>query len=356
MSTRHVSGALAVATGLALTLWLCSCAFTSDLSGSIAGRVMIAGSSTPIPGALVECEGIISASGSDGYYSIGGIRPGDRVVSATASGYEAYSSDVNVGESTDLDIYMAVGAARVFGHVRHATLGPLEGAIVQIGTRIVVTDSLGFYECANLQQINYLMTVAKPGYRSSSRNVRPTSEDYQVDVSVKKLATETLWSAADAGVYENSPDANYGDDTGLSLFNNEYFHERFYIRFPIVGIEDTAEPSVAALRMYNTWDESGEDPITILVASLIESWDELEVTWLDSLQTTGGANAQATHEDAWYEVDVGSYFSEWLVDDGENFGLLIDIPMEPGTGRLVFASREHEVEAERPHVVLNYAW
>ena len=358
MSAKRVSRTLAVATGLALVLSLYSCAFTSDLSGSLVGKVMVAGSSIPIPGAIVECEGVAAISAADGAYSIEGIPPGDRVVFSSAGGYAGYSEVVTVEESTLHDIYMAVfiGPARLFGYVSHATLGPLEGAAVQIGDMVVVTDSLGYYEYPNLQQISYFMTVTKEGYRSFSQHVRPTSEDFQFDVSVKKLATATLWSIADAGVREGSPDENYGDDPELRLFYNEFYHERFYISFSLNGIEDTAEPSAATLRLYNTWEESGEEPRAILAASLIEPWYELVVTWAETLQTTGGTTAQSTYEDRWYEVDVGIYFSDWLTGGEENLGLLVDTLMDEVAGRFTFASREHEEEDKRAHVVLNYAW
>ena len=358
MSAMRVSRTLAVATGLALALSLYSCAFTSDLSGSLVGKVMVAGSSIPIPGVVVECEGVAAVSAADGAYSLEGIPPGDRVVFASAGGYAGYSEVVAVEELTLHDIYMAVfiGPARLFGYVSHATLGPLEGAAVQIGDMVVVTDSLGYYEYPNLQQISYFMTVTKEGYRSFSQHVRPTSEDFQFDVIVKKLATATLWSIADAKVHKSSPDTNFGDEPGLNLFNNEIFHERFYIRFSLVGIEETAEPSTATLRLYNTWEESSEEPRTILVGSLIESWHELVVTWTDSPQTTGASIVHSTYEDRWYEIAVGTFFSDWLTGGEENFGLIVDTSVDHVAGRFIFASREHEEEDKRAHVVLNYAW
>ena len=62
MAAMRVSRTVAVATGLALALSLYSCTVTTDLSGAIVGKVMVAGSSTPIPGAVVECEGLAAVS------------------------------------------------------------------------------------------------------------------------------------------------------------------------------------------------------------------------------------------------------------------------------------------------------
>jgi len=357
MYSMRVSRVLAVASGLALALSLYSCAFTTDLSGSVVGKVMVAGSSVPIPGVFVECEGVAAVSATDGSYSLEGIPPGDRVVYASASGYNGYAEVVTIEDSTLHDIYMSVyiGPARLFGYVSHATLGPLEGASVQIGDLIVVTDTLGYYEYPNLEQVSYLMTVTKEGYRFVSLNVRPTSEDYQFDVDVKKLATVTLWSMADAGVMEHDPDTNYGGNPELRFFNDEIRHERFFIRFPLDGLEETAEPSTATLRLYNTWPETSDEHRATLVGRPTESWLENVVTWANS-PLTGAAIAHSTYEDRWYEVSVGTYFSDWLVYGWENFGLLVDTPVDHVADRLVFASREHAEEDKRAHVILDYAW
>ena len=86
MSATRVYRILALATGLALLASLCSCAITSsDLSGSLIGRVLDFGTGFPIAGAVVECQGEISVSAADGAYSIAGIPTGDRVVSAAGN-------------------------------------------------------------------------------------------------------------------------------------------------------------------------------------------------------------------------------------------------------------------------------
>ena len=357
MSSIRVSRILAVVSGLAFALSLYSCAFTSDLSGSVVGKVMIAGSSTVLPGVFVECEGVAAVSTTDGSYSLEGIRPGDRVVYASAAGYDGYAEVVTIEELTVHDVYMGVyiGPARLFGYVSHATLGPLEGASVRIGDLIVVTDSLGYYEYPNLEQVSYLMTVTKEGYRLFSQNVRPDEENYQFDVNVKKLATATLWPMADAGVMEQDPDTNYGSEPELRLFNDQIRQERFFIRFPLDGLEETAEPSTAILRLYNTWPETNDEHRATLVGRPTGSWHEHVVTWTNSPHT-GATIAHSTYEDRWYEVSVGTYFRDWLVYDRENFGLLVDTPIDHVADRLVFASREHAEEDKRPHVILDYAW
>ncbi len=359
MSAMRVARTLALATGLALALLLYSCAFMSDLSGSLVGKVMVIGSSTPIDGVLVECEGVFDVSAADGAYSLEGIPPGERVVLASAAEYDDYSAVVRIEETTVYDVYMTayVGPARLFGYVRHAALDvPIEGANVQIGIMNVVTDALGYYEYPNLQQISYDMTVTKDGYRPSSQSVHPTSENFQFDVNVKKLATATLWPNADASVYQSSPEDNSGNTTRLDLFDNGFIRERFYIRFSLDSIEETAEPSSALLRLYHTEEEGDEASRTLVVGRVLYPWSESNVTWNNGPQTTGESSVQGEYDLRWYEAEVGSYFSDWLSYGEANQGLLVDTPEQHGAGRFIFASKEYWEEDKRPHVVLHYAW
>jgi hypothetical protein len=358
MSLTRAQRALVVTTGLALVLTLYSCAFTTDLSGTLVGKVREAGTTIPISGAVVECEGIIAVSEVDGSYSMEGIPPGDRVVYASAGGYANYSQIVGVQDGTYHDILMDVyiGPASLSGYVTHSVLGPLEGALVTIGDIETTTDELGYYEFPDLQQVSYYMTISKEGYRSYARNLTPSGMGYQLDVALLKLAQVTLWSEADATVMESHPGMNFGLEPDLYFFNNELFHERFYILFMTDQIEATAVPTSAVLKLYNVWATGEEQHRITLVGAAIEPWLEQEVTWNDSVATTGESSVPYSYESPWYEIDLTDHFHDWLMEGQENYGLLIDTPVDHAANRFVFASREHTVEAERPHVILDYAW
>ena len=359
MSRTRVYRVVAIATGLALALSLYSCALTStDLSGGLVGRVFRAGVSTPLSGAVVECEGVLAVSAVDGTYSLSGIPPGDRVVLASLLGYDDYSQIVGIDGATLHDVYLNpyVGPAELSGHVNHTVLGPIEGASVIIGDLTVITDSLGFYEYPDLAQETYSMVVTKDGFRSLSQDVHLTDEINVLDIGLKKLAQATVWSVADASILMGSPGMNFGDEPDLYLHNNQIVHERFYIRFDVTGIEPTAESSSAKLRLYDIWDIGEEDLRVMLVARPLWAWDESAITWANAPQTTGASVAGSTFEDRWYEVDVTTYFNDWLGGHADNFGLLVDSQTDHSAPRFVFASREYAETDKWPHVVLEYAW
>jgi hypothetical protein len=356
---KATTGLRAVVLGGALALLsvLTSCAMSSDLSGSIAGQVLSADTGQPIPDARVECDGEATLSDGLGYYSLDGIQPGDRMVTASSAGYVEYSQVVTIGESTQHDILMEtfIGQARLYGYVTHSVFGPIEDATVQLGDLSVQTDAAGFYDYPSVQQITYHMTVTKDSFRTFSANVNVTSEDFRYDVGMKKLATVTLEPVADARIDEDQPEQSFGADTELWLFFNSLFHHRFYISFPL-DIEDTAEAVDATLRLYNVSEFGEGEARTIQVARVLTAWDEGSVTWNTPVYTTGASTMPSAYEPRWYEIDVTTFFRDWLTGGYENQGLLVDTAQEQGATRFYFASREHPTEDYRPHVVLEYAW
>jgi len=358
MLRTRVIWALAATTGLAFACLLTSCALTSDRSGTLVGTVRRADTAAAIPGAIVECAGLLAITDTSGDYEIEGISPGERVVSATANGFVDYSRVVDVGEATVHDIVMQiyVPPARIFGYVIHSTHGALGGATVIVGDLSTTTDAQGYYEFPNALQTQYQLTVIKDGYRTYTRQITPNASDFQFDVNLKYLASVTLSPVADANVFSQSPDANAGNSSFLRLFDNGAAKEAFFIRFDLEGIEETAEPVLATLRLYHTEDMGSEAGRTAMAARALSPWQELHITWLNAPSTTGASTAPSTYEDNWFEVVVTPYFTDWLVYGSTNNGLYVDTPSDHSTGRFYFASREYFVADVRPHVVLDYAW
>jgi hypothetical protein len=249
-----------------------------------------------------------------------------------------------------------LGDARLYGYVTHSILGPIEGATVTLGDSSVTTDSLGYYEYASVQEIAYDMTVTKDGFRFFSAVVHVTGDDFRYDVGLKKLETMVLSCVADAWCDASMPDVNYGNDTELRLFFNNLHHYNLYLRFPF-ELEETAEAVDAVLRLYNVWEEGEAEGRTILAARVITAWSESSITWNYMIEgTTGGQVAASSYVPRWYEIDVTSVFREWLSGGEPNYGLQVDTTQQPSASRFYFASREHENDAYRPTVTLEYAW
>jgi hypothetical protein len=358
--SRHATAlrVVTVALTLAAGLLASSCELTSnDLSGSLSGTVRRAGSVQVITSAIVECEGETAVSDNSGYYRMDGLPQGDAIVYASAAGYQSYSNVVNITENSTHDINMEVyvGTARLYGYVTHASLGPIEGATVTLGDLEVITDADGFYEYENILQLEYKFTITKDGYRDyTDHSLFVASEDFNHDVELKKLATITLMGVADAGLNARNVGQNTGDEPELDLYHDYAGHWAMVSAFWL-DIEDSAEPVSAALKLYNVAVEGGTTR-SLQVARILDPWVEMDVTWQDSLGTTGPATATQSYESRWYTVDVTSYMRDWLVYGDTNYGLWIDSPLDNDASRLLIAAREYADDTKRPRIELEYAW
>ena len=349
--------AIGTALALACIVLIPACDLSPDLSGSLEGHVLVQGTSQIIGHAVVQCYGMSTHSDDSGRYALDGIPSGHEIVAASAPGYDDYAMLVSIQGPTVYDIEMSptVLRAHLFGTVGHDIDGPVEGALVELGGFEVLTDSTGFYEYDDVPYATYQLNVTKSGYRDYSGPVHVNADECQCDVSIKKLASVTVYTDADTDMYEQLIEMNYGAETGLDLHYDESFHWKFVVSFPL-DLPESAEPMTATLRLYNIWMDGDADPRTILVARLLEPWDEMEVAWIDTLDSTGGATAEATYTPRWYEIDVREYVADWTVGGCENYGLEIDTLCDPDARRFSFASREYEEEDKRAHVVVEYAW
>ena len=350
--------ALIALTLLTAVLSVAGCTLTSEETGTVYGYVTVAGTSTPLAGAIVTVSGEWTESGSDGFYELEGVRAGERLITAELGGFFDYSDIVDVDGLTRHDIGMSVfvGTGDVSGVVEHATLGPIEGAVVSLYGRVDTTDAQGAYSFSGIPQLEWQMIVTADGYRTFSGPLNVNDDDVVYDVELKKLKSIEVVSYADAYVSLTQPSMNYGTQDNLNLFNNGVLHWRFYIAFPI-DVEPTADVLTATVRPYNTDPEGAtSEERQILVARIAQNWAENTVTWSDSLGTSGSAIAEAAYDSLWYEVDVTDYVDDWVDGLYDNLGVEIDTSEDPTASQFIFASREYAEEDKRPVLLLDYAW
>lgn len=343
---------------LTVGLALGGCALTSEETGTVYGYVRLAGTATPLAGAIVTISGDWTQSESDGYYELSGVRQGERIVRAELSGYDLYQGFADVEEYTrhDIDMTVYVGTAQVSGTVEHASLGPVEGAVVTLYGKTDTTDAEGAYSFGGIPQTQWDLEVTADGYRSFTAPL-PINDDVVVyDVELKKLKSAEFGALADAYVSETQPTANYGTGPNINLFDNGFLHWRFFIYFDI-DIEPTADVVSATMRLYNTADGAGQaEERPILVARVAEDWFEAEVAWEDSTLTTGASIASGEYEAPWYAIDISDFVADWIEDGYPNQGILVDTSEDPTASRFEFASREYAEADKRPVLVLDYAW
>ncbi|MBD3368098.1 MAG: DNRLRE domain-containing protein [Candidatus Eisenbacteria bacterium] len=334
------------------------CALTSDETGTIYGYVRVAGTSTPLSGAIVSVSGEWTTSESDGFYELEGVPTGERMVRAELAGFFDYTEIVDIEGLTQHDIGMSVfvGTGDVSGVVSHATLGAIEGAVVSLYGRLDTTDAQGAYSFSGIPQLEWDVVVTAEGYRTFSGPLHVNDDEVVYDVALKKLESAEFIASADTYVSLTQSNINHGSLGNLNLFNNGVIHWKLYIYFP-VDVEPTADAISATVHLYNTASGGATaEERTILVGRITEFWGENSVTWDDSLATSGAAIAEASYDSLWYEIDITDYVDDWISGLYSNQGVEIDTSEDPTASQFIFASREYAEEDKRPMLVLDYAW
>jgi hypothetical protein len=321
------------------------------------GHVYSAATGLAVAGAWVEAGDAVTSTDALGYYALEGLSSGWRSVRVSAAGFEDYSAGVEIDGATTHDIYMTVTikVTDVSGVVDHVADGPLEGARVELGGYETLTDTSGHYELRNIPEGTQAFVVEKSGYRGASGTIHVHGDEQELDFTLKKYASVTLPCFADAGVREHMPFDTFGADTTLILFYNTSFHHKFYVFFPM-DLPPSAVAEEAQLRLFNTWTGGGGEGRPVLVGHVLEGWDEMAVTWNDSLQTGVSSEAQSSYVQPWFEIDVTTYVHDWLTGVEDNNGVQIDTEEGDSYGFFAFASREHPTEDRRPRLILDYAW
>jgi uncharacterized membrane protein len=153
---------------------------TPDGTGTLTGKVLIAGTRTAIVGATVVAVGTndsySATTDSKGAYSMTPVA-GDYNVTATADGYnnQTFSASVGSGTKTTVNFSLAEVVATggtLIGTVIDATTGtPLSGALVATssGGYSYLTDTQGEYSI-DVAAGTYDLTASLDGYQSADQS------------------------------------------------------------------------------------------------------------------------------------------------------------------------------------------
>lgn len=148
--------------------------------GSIAGTVLDANTTAPIPGAAItifQDEVIILTllTDPDGNYEAPGLTPGDYFVAVQADNYQSSGSPASVSSNstTLVNFSLAANPGSLFGTITDAiTTNPIPGARILLFSNsqliaFAVSDGNGAYDIPDLAPGTYLVLVRAPGYRAA---------------------------------------------------------------------------------------------------------------------------------------------------------------------------------------------
>lgn len=185
---------------------------TPDDSGTLTGKVLIAGTRTAISNATVTAvgaEGTYSATtDSKGVYKMTPTA-GSYMVTASAEGYssQSFTASVKSGTKTTLNFALTVAVATggtLNGTVTDAATGaPLADALISAdhGGYSVLTDAAGQY-LLEVEAGTYVLTAALDGYQAATETATVASEqtvltDFSLLAEASSLAISSLTATPD---------------------------------------------------------------------------------------------------------------------------------------------------------------
>jgi hypothetical protein len=140
--------------------------------------VTTTGTTSPITGVSVSCQGTTSTTGSDGRYTLNNLVAGTATLQASRSGYEPYTQTINLapGNNThNIALSQSTSGTTVTGSVSglypiDGQTYPLPGALVTIAGKTDTTDSAGRFQLPTIPEGNQTVTVSLPGWAAYSQN------------------------------------------------------------------------------------------------------------------------------------------------------------------------------------------
>jgi len=275
---------------------------TEDGTGTLTGKVLIAGTRTAIPGATVTAVGAeqieyTATTNSTGVYTLYPVT-GGYTVTATAEGYnnQTFAATVREGKRTKLNFALSTvvnTGGILVGKVTDATGGPLSGAEVATnsGGYSDLTNSEGQYSMGVAAGI-YSLTASLDGYQSATETAsvaadQITTTDFTLDKLPTGLSITTLTADPDS-IEEPDPDAL--DATEISLAATVVGTPTEYLwtqlsgpKVPLTATDLTASADVSSLEVaaecelvFELTVADGSDTASKTVTVLVQPVDMLQ--------------------------------------------------------------------------------
>ena len=213
-----------------------SCGGGGPTTGSIAGTVTDASTSSPIAGATVAINGGASTTTSaSGAYTLSNLAPASYSLTASKTGYVSATNNgvvVTAGNSTPSNFALnpvPPTTGSITGHVTdNVTHTAISGATVALSTGpSTTTDASGAYTFGSLSPASYNVTASKTGYVSATNNGvvvtagNPTTSDFALTPNPSTTTpfayatTSVAGSGGDGNGYETNRSGLWGAPNGL---------------------------------------------------------------------------------------------------------------------------------------------
>ncbi|OGU20396.1 MAG: hypothetical protein A2X85_07705 [Geobacteraceae bacterium GWF2_54_21] len=171
-----------------ITLCLCFCLGTGTAlaaTGTLTGKITVAGTSTTIPGATITAAGtpgtFTATANSSGVYTLS-LTAATYSVSCSASGYQAGSATTRIKGGAKTTINFALNKVAVPGIITGTVTNSATGAAIPAatvsltpGAYSALTDTAGKYTITGVTAGAYTQTVSSTGFTTATKQVAITA-------------------------------------------------------------------------------------------------------------------------------------------------------------------------------------
>ena len=209
---------------------------STDGKFTVSGSTHSIGSTAPLVGVLVNCEGATATSGPDGTYELSGIPPGKHIITADCNGFQSYADSIEVVSSRKYYIYMNLLSASLTGTVTNIIDGTIRSATVRFRGLATTTDSSGRYKLEEIPPATDTLYITHPDYLPYKSLISITPAGQQGDVVLTRIRTVQGSVVEDAFVQESEPNLNFSSNMYLGLSTNGPYmpplnRRNIYVRF-----------------------------------------------------------------------------------------------------------------------------
>ncbi|MDJ0755199.1 MAG: DNRLRE domain-containing protein [Ardenticatenaceae bacterium] len=168
----------------------------------------------------------------------------------------------------------------------------------------------------------------------------------------------TLLPVADAMIWEQFPDTNYGSTTGLFLDSDEFnFLSRSLIRYDLSAIPAGSTIIEATLSLYQTQQDSAPN-LQMDLERVTATWAENAVTWNNRPATAPCCEATSINNPPTqrrFVFDITTTVDRWVNQSAAfpNYGVYLTTSSSDTYYILGFGSREYDAD-KRPDLVIHY--
>lgn len=187
---------------------------------TVSGKTYLVGSTDPLPGVVVKCEGLSATSCSDGSYELHGVPGGVHELTAEKPDCIAYSQTIEITTDVTHHVFFDFNGTDLSGFVTNGVDGRIIGAEVRLRGYVSYADISGFYQFVHVPQGPDTLHVMHPNYFAIDTAILLRVSNAHVDIALMRDSTLQITTFTSTYVDESLPNTIFAPPDRLYLRGN----------------------------------------------------------------------------------------------------------------------------------------